>query len=255
MKWNMEHWVGIANKNNGLFNVSWWGDWGNMVPGPYKFHTPEYPQFFYIQALDISAKFATRLGFADDATRYSGLAKTAREVYVSTFYNATTHCYAGCTYVSQVFALSLGLQTLGLRCFGLFWRYLCSINHLCCGRHARGRPSVGACHGLVGPQGEPRHPRTLWRGHCLAQVRVALDGLLQRDCADAQDASAIGPAPGIRVCPAHFVFFRFASSQVLWLTCWLAFASLTRRFCCFREVLGADQSRHNIVGRILHDQY
>lgn len=79
------------------------------MPGPYGFQTPEYPQFFYIRALEITTKFATRLGFAADAAYYQGLATAARTLYQSTYYNATTGCYAGCTYVSQVFALTLGL--------------------------------------------------------------------------------------------------------------------------------------------------
>ena len=86
-----------------------WGDWANYIPGPYGFQTPEYPQFFYIRALEITTKFATRLGFSADAAYYGGLATAARALYQSTYFNSTTSCYAGCTYVSQVFALTLGL--------------------------------------------------------------------------------------------------------------------------------------------------
>jgi hypothetical protein len=63
-----------------------------------------------VRALEITAKFATRLGHSDDATRYSTLATAARALYKSTFFNATTACYAACTYVSQVLALTLGLS-------------------------------------------------------------------------------------------------------------------------------------------------
>ena len=73
------------------------------------FKTPEYPQFFYVRALEITAKFAARLGFASDAAYYASLAKDARALYVAHFYNATSGCFAGCTYVSQLFALTLGL--------------------------------------------------------------------------------------------------------------------------------------------------
>ena len=59
--------------------------------------------------MEITAKFASRLGHADDVARYTALAKGARDLYQSTFYNAATGCYANCTYVSQVFALALGL--------------------------------------------------------------------------------------------------------------------------------------------------
>lgn len=65
--------------------------------------------FFYVRALEITAKFAARLGQASDAAYYSGMATAARALYRSTFFNATTGCYAGCTYVSQVLALTLGL--------------------------------------------------------------------------------------------------------------------------------------------------
>ena len=109
MKWYMGHWIKVANKNNGMFNIFHWGDWANYIPGPYGFQTPEYPQFFYIRALEITTKFATRLGFAADASYYGGLATAARVLYQQTYFNATTNCYAGCTYVSQVFALTLGL--------------------------------------------------------------------------------------------------------------------------------------------------
>lgn len=66
--------------------------------------------FFYVRALEITAKFAARLGQAADATYYSGMATAARTLYKKTFFNATTGCYAGCTYVSQVMALNLGLS-------------------------------------------------------------------------------------------------------------------------------------------------
>jgi alpha-L-rhamnosidase len=121
MKWYMDHWVAIAEKNQGYLNVFWWGDWGNYVPGPYKFKTPDYPQFFYITALDITAKFASRLGFADDVVHYSGLAKAARVLYQKAYYSPQTKCYGAvvqgmappCTYVSQLMALTLGLAPAG----------------------------------------------------------------------------------------------------------------------------------------------
>ena len=87
------------------------GDWANYVPGPYAFKTPEYPEFFYIRALEITTKFATRLGMTSDATYYGGLAAAARTLYQTTFYNTATGCYANCTYVSQVLALTLDLPS------------------------------------------------------------------------------------------------------------------------------------------------
>jgi alpha-L-rhamnosidase len=109
LKWYMDHWVKLANANGGMLNLFDWGDWANYVPGPYAFKTPEYPQFFYVRALEITTKFAKRLGQSADAAYYGGLATAARALYQSTYFNATTNCYAGCTYVSQVFALTLGL--------------------------------------------------------------------------------------------------------------------------------------------------
>ena len=109
LKWYMANWINVANKNNGLFSLFFWGDWANFLPGPYAFKTPEYPMFFYIRALEITAKFATRLGFTADATYYNGLAAASRALYVSTYYNASSACFAGCTYVSQLFGLTLGL--------------------------------------------------------------------------------------------------------------------------------------------------
>ena len=84
-------------------------DWANYVPGPYAFKTPEYPLFFYIRALEVTAKFAARLGFSADAAYYSGLATASRSLYVKTYYDASTACFANCTYVSQLFGLTLGL--------------------------------------------------------------------------------------------------------------------------------------------------
>lgn len=109
MRWNMETWITLAEQHGGLFPTFFWGDWGNYVPGPYAFKTAEYPQFFYVVALEITAKFANRLGYASDAARYSDLAKAARALYISTYYKANTNCFANCTYVSQLFALALDL--------------------------------------------------------------------------------------------------------------------------------------------------
>jgi len=105
----MENWVAIADAHGGLFNLFFWGDWANYIPGPYAFKTAEYPLFFYITALDITAKFAARLGQDADAARYAGLATTSRALYVSTYYDPATHCFANCTYVSQLFGLALGV--------------------------------------------------------------------------------------------------------------------------------------------------
>ena len=111
MKWYMTHWINItAATPDGIFPIFHWGDWANYVPGPYAFKTPEYPMYFYVRALEITAKFAARLGFTDDNTYYAGMAQAARTLYKKTFFNSSTNCYAACTYVSQVLALTLGLS-------------------------------------------------------------------------------------------------------------------------------------------------
>lgn len=113
LKWYMEFWVASANNNGGLLPIFHWGDWANYYPGPYAFKTPEYPQVWYILALDTTAKFANRLGFTADAERYTTLAQQARSVYLTRFYNASNGCFADCTYVSQIFAISSNLVPQG----------------------------------------------------------------------------------------------------------------------------------------------
>lgn len=79
------------------------------MPLQYAFKTVEYPLFFFISALDITAKFATRLGFPADAARYSGLSSASRAFYLANYYDASSNCFAECTYVSQIFGLTLGI--------------------------------------------------------------------------------------------------------------------------------------------------
>ena len=58
--------------------------------------------------------FALRLGEAADAARYSNLAAGARALFLETYYNASSACYApDCGYVSQLLGLTLELQTRG----------------------------------------------------------------------------------------------------------------------------------------------
>ena len=102
--------------------------WGlsNFYPsislqGPYQYKTPEYPQYFYIVALDTTAAWATRLGFPADASRYEALSTAARATYNALYYNPATFCYANCVYVSQIFALDLGLQPAGSAAEAAVW--------------------------------------------------------------------------------------------------------------------------------------
>jgi hypothetical protein len=69
--------------------------------------------FFYISALDRTTEWAERLGRGADASRYGGLALSSRALYRQLFFNASANCYVDCGYVSQLFALTLGLPPRG----------------------------------------------------------------------------------------------------------------------------------------------
>ena len=73
------------------------------------------------QGLETTAAWATRLGFPADAAHYQALATSARALYNTLWYNASTNCYANCVYVSQIFALDLGLQPAGSAAEALVW--------------------------------------------------------------------------------------------------------------------------------------
>lgn len=77
---------------------------------------------WYIFALDSTSDFAARVGQPGDAAHYAGLAAAARAAYLAAYYNATTGCFTGnCTYVSQVFGLSLGLLPKGSAAEAAAW--------------------------------------------------------------------------------------------------------------------------------------
>jgi len=113
LRWYMEYWIASANNNNGVLPIFYWGDWANYYPGPYAFKTDEYPQVWYVLALDTTAKFANRLGYTADAQRYTSIAQQARAIYISKYYNASNGCFASCTYVSQIFAIVSNLFPQG----------------------------------------------------------------------------------------------------------------------------------------------
>lgn len=108
----MEHWVALAQKNNvtagelppGLQHS---GDWGCMQPGPTNCAPVEYSHFFYVTALALQTECATRLGIASDVSRYSGLLKAARQLYISKYFHSATGCFGNCTDISQIFGLTL----------------------------------------------------------------------------------------------------------------------------------------------------
>ena len=49
------------------------------------------------------------------------LQTSARTLYNSLWYNSSTFCYANCVYVSQIFALDLGLQPAGSAAEAAVW--------------------------------------------------------------------------------------------------------------------------------------
>ena len=53
------------------------------------------------------------MGATSDAVRYTSLLQAGKELYLKTYYNPSTHCFADCMYVSQIFGLSLGLLPEG----------------------------------------------------------------------------------------------------------------------------------------------
>ena len=44
---------------------------------------------------------------------FGALATAARGLYLASYYNASSRCFADCMYVSQLFGLSLGLLPAG----------------------------------------------------------------------------------------------------------------------------------------------
>ena len=109
----MEHWVALASANGGQIPFAYYGDWMQFFPGPWSSRSIDYSLFFYISALDRTAEWAARLGRAADAARYGGLATSSRALYRELYYNASAGCYVDCAYVSQLFALTLGLPPRG----------------------------------------------------------------------------------------------------------------------------------------------
>jgi alpha-L-rhamnosidase len=65
--------------------------------------------FDYVRALEITAGFATDLGFAADAAYYGGLATTVRGLYNTVYYNAAAGTYAAGQPINQIMAITLGV--------------------------------------------------------------------------------------------------------------------------------------------------
>ena len=66
-----------------------------------------------MQALAKTLAWAVRLNHPADAAKYTTLLAGAQQLYLTSYYNATSHCFADCMYVSQIFGLTLGLLPSG----------------------------------------------------------------------------------------------------------------------------------------------
>ena len=109
LKWYMNHWIDLADAHGGVLPLAWYGDWMEYYPGPWNSLSIDYAQFHYIRALDTSTEWATRLGFDDDAAHFANKSQAARSLYMKLYYNASTYCFTDCHYVSQIFAIVLGV--------------------------------------------------------------------------------------------------------------------------------------------------
>jgi hypothetical protein len=71
-------------------------------------------QYFYITALQHMTNFAELVGNATDVERYSHLAQMATSMYMNRLHaNSSDGCFGNCTYVNQIFGLSLQQQAAG----------------------------------------------------------------------------------------------------------------------------------------------
>jgi alpha-L-rhamnosidase len=114
-RWCMEHWIAVAASTGGYFSFDKHGDFGNTNTPPDEYVAAK-TQYFYIVALEHTARFAARVGHAADAQRYQGLAVGARELYTTRLCNASVgnrSCFGNCTYPAQIFGLSLGVLPRG----------------------------------------------------------------------------------------------------------------------------------------------
>ena len=92
-----------------------YGDFGNTNT-PADEYVAGKTQYFYIVALEHTARFAARVGQISDAQRYQGLAAAARELYMARLCNASVgnrSCFGRCTYPGQIFGLSLDVLPRG----------------------------------------------------------------------------------------------------------------------------------------------
>ena len=104
--WYMEHWIAVANSTGGWFSYDMYADFGNTNTPAAEYVTGK-TQYFYALALERTARYAAMVGNAADSQRYTSLWVKAKAVYMEQLFNATTGCFGNCTYVNQVFGLSL----------------------------------------------------------------------------------------------------------------------------------------------------
>jgi len=116
LSWAADFWVGAVEGNKGVFPYAFYGDWSQYWPGNITsdVRTPDYGNYYYTRALGITADFAGRVGTPAQAAHYAAAYAKARGDYLTLFYNSTTGCFSpDCNYVSNIFALDLGILPPG----------------------------------------------------------------------------------------------------------------------------------------------
>ena len=103
----------VRQLEDGVLKFARYGDWCSVANGPATgcddFKTPDISTAYFIKGLDVTANFATRLGFADDAKYYGDLATTTRANYNTAWFNATSGLYAPGYPINQIMALEIGV--------------------------------------------------------------------------------------------------------------------------------------------------
>jgi len=79
----------------------------NRAAWPLRRYLTGKTQYFYVVALEHTARFAAVAGDAAGQARYTALADAARALYMQRLYINGTSCFSNCTYVNQIFGLSL----------------------------------------------------------------------------------------------------------------------------------------------------
>jgi hypothetical protein len=101
----MEHWIAVAASTDGWFSFDMYGDFGN-TDTPAADYVEAKTQYFYIVALNQTARIARAVGQMADAQRYGNLTAAAASAFFDRLYTADG-CFGNCSYPSQIFGLSL----------------------------------------------------------------------------------------------------------------------------------------------------